>query len=78
MLAMVTTIQISNELLEALKNRKMHDNESYETLIWDLLEDTMELSDETKRHIEQSRKEIEAGRTVPLSKIKSNLGLKNV
>jgi len=72
---MATTIQISNELLDALKNRKMYDKESYEALIWDLLEDTMELSEETKRHIELSRKEIAAGKTVPLSKIKKNLGL---
>lgn len=72
---MATTIQISNKLLEELKNRKMYDKESYEALIWNLLEDTMELSEETKRHIEQSRKEIAAGKTVPLSQIKKNLGL---
>ncbi len=72
---MATTIQISNKLLEELKNRKMYDKESYEALIWDLIEDTMELSEETKRHIEQSRKEIAAGKTVPLSQIKKKLGL---
>ncbi|MBI5872034.1 hypothetical protein HZB88_03025 [archaeon] len=74
---MVTTIQISNKLLEELKNRKMYDKESYEALIWDLIEDTMELSEATKRHIEESRKEIAAGKTVPLSKIKRKLGLQN-
>lgn len=72
---MATTIQVSNKLLQALKNRKIIGKESYENLIWDLLEDTMELSEATKRHIEQSRKEIAIGKTVPLSKIKKNLGL---
>ncbi|MFH0876469.1 MAG: hypothetical protein V1859_11115 [archaeon] len=72
---MVTTIQISNKLLDTLKNRKMYDKESYEALIWDLIEDTMELSEATKKHIEQSRKEIAAGKTVPLSQIKKNLGM---
>jgi hypothetical protein len=75
MMAMATTIQISNNLLEALKSRKMYDDESYETVIWDLMEDTMELSEETKRHIEQSRKELAAGKTLPLSQVKKNLGL---
>jgi len=73
--AMATTIQISNKLLGALKNRKMYDNESYETLIWDLLEPTMELSEETKRHIEQSKREMAAGKTIPLSQIKKKLGM---
>ncbi|MEK6917281.1 MAG: hypothetical protein AABW92_06080 [Nanoarchaeota archaeon] len=72
---MATTIQISNKLLDVLKNRKMYDKESYETLIWDLLEDTMELSEATKRHIEQSKKEMASGKTVPLSRIKKKLGL---
>ncbi len=72
---MVTTIQVSEKLVEKLKNRKMYDKESYEQVIWDLLEDTMELSEETKKHIEQSRKEIAAGKTVSLEQIKKNLGI---
>ncbi len=75
---MATTIQISNKLLGVLKNRKMYDKESYEALIWDLIEDTMELSEETKRRIEQSEREIAAGKTVTLSQIKKNLGMQNV
>lgn len=73
--SMVTSIQVSEELLETLKKRKMYSKESYEDLIWDLLEDTMELSKQTKKHIEQSRKEIKAGKTIPLSEVKNKLGL---
>ena len=61
-----TTIQISTELLNQLKNRKIVDKESYEELIWDLLEDTMELSEQTKKDIEQSTKEIIEGKTIIL------------
>lgn len=70
-----TTIQISNKLVNVLKERKMYDKESYEDIIWDLLEDTMEISEETKRHLEQSRKEIKEGKTISLSEVKKKLKL---
>lgn len=72
---MATTIQVSEPLMDALKNRKMYDKESYEDIIWDLLEDSMELSVETKRHIKQSEQEIAEGKTVSLEEIKKKLRL---
>ena len=71
---MATTIQISNDLLTELKNRKMYDNETYEDIIWDLFEDSMELSDETLRHIEASKKDLAEGKTITLSELKKKLG----
>lgn len=75
---MVTTIQVSDSLLKELKSKKMHEKESYEEVIWDLLEDTMELSEETKRNIEKSLKEIKQGKTVTLDEVKRKLKIKNV
>jgi len=72
---MATTIQVSNDLLEELRSRKMYDKESYEEVIWDLIEDTTELSEETKKRIEQSEKEIKEGKTVTLAEVKRELGL---
>ncbi|HJX05644.1 MAG TPA: hypothetical protein VJ461_02960 [Candidatus Nanoarchaeia archaeon] len=72
---MVTTIQVSNELITQLRNRKIYDKESYEDIIWDLLEDSMELSEETRKHIKQSEQDIKAGKTVPLSEVKKRIGL---
>ncbi len=72
---MATTIQISEKLMGELKNKKMYGKESYEEIIWDLLEDTMELSEETKRHIKQSEKEIKEGKTATLAEVKKQLGL---
>ncbi|MBU1975317.1 MAG: hypothetical protein KKG59_02840 [Nanoarchaeota archaeon] len=72
---MATTIQISQKLVKELKDRKLYDKESYEEVIWDLLEDTMELSEETKKHIEKSRKDFKNGRTYSHEQVKKELGL---
>jgi predicted transcriptional regulator len=72
---MATTIQVGEELLFKLKERKMYDKESYEEVIYDLLEDSMELSEETLKHIKQSEKEIKEGKTVSLEQIKKRLRL---
>ena len=72
---MATTIQISEDLLETLRKRKLNKKESYENIIWDLLEDTMELSEETKRDIAKSRKEIKEGKVKTLEQIKKELNL---
>ena len=73
--AMATTIQISPVLMKKLKDRKFYDKESYEEVIWDLIEDTMELSEETKRDILQSEKDIKAGRVHTLEEVKKEFGL---
>ncbi len=70
---MDTTIQISKELLGKLQKMKMHNKESYEDIIWDLLEDRMEFSDETKRNIAQSEKEIGEGKVISFEEVKRKL-----
>ena len=72
---MVTTIQISEELLKHLKKMKLHEKESYEDIILDLIEDRLELSEETKREIEESRKEAKEGKTISLEEIKKKLAI---
>jgi len=59
---MDTTIQISRNLLEKLQLMKMHNKESYEDIIWDLIEDRMELSEETKRSLIEYEKNIKEGK----------------
>ena len=70
---MDTTIQISSELLERLRNMKMYSKESYESIIWDLVEDRLEFSEETKKNIELSRKEIREGKTISLETLKKKI-----
>jgi predicted transcriptional regulator len=71
-----TTIQISRELQKMLEERKLVANESYEEVIVDLLEDTMELSEETKRDIAQARADVKAGRVKTLEQVKRELKLR--
>ena len=56
-LDMQTSIRISNDLLNTLKSFK-DKGESYEDIIWDLLEDRMELSEETKKGIKEAEKDL--------------------
>ena len=72
---MATTIQVSNDLVEELRTRKMYSKESYEDVIWVLLEDSMELSEETKRRIEKARKEISKGKFYTHEQVKKELKL---
>ncbi|MAF34251.1 hypothetical protein CMO91_00220 [Candidatus Woesearchaeota archaeon] len=72
---MATTIQISKNLQNALSKRKLVAKETYEEVIWDLLEDRMELSEETKKDIEIARKEFKEGKGKTLAQVKKELGL---
>ena len=72
---MATTIQVSRELLGTLQKRKLYDKESYEEVIWDLVEDSRELNEETKRDIEKARAEIKAGKFYTHEQVKKRLGL---
>ncbi|MCE8424105.1 MAG: hypothetical protein J5U16_09290 [Candidatus Methanoperedens sp.] len=70
---MATTIQISADLQKELTNRKLSDKETYEEVIWDMLEDSQELSDETKKEIAEARAEIKAGRSYTIAQVKKEL-----
>ncbi len=72
---MVTTIQVSEELKERLAQRKASAKDSYETIIWDLLEDTMELNEQTKKEIRLAREEFQEGKFVTHAQLKKELGL---
>lgn len=72
---MVSTIQISEDLKNRLALRKMSNKDTYEDVIWDLLEDTLELSEQTIREIEQARKEFKEGKYISHEKLKKELGL---
>lgn len=75
---MATTIQISNPLLEQLKQMKLHAKESYEEIIWDMIEDRMELSKETKQAIVNYEKDVKEGNWdnfVSFEDVKKELGI---
>jgi hypothetical protein len=72
---MATTIQVSTKLLKELKDKKLYEKESYEEVIWSLLEDTMEISEETKRRIAKAETEFREGKFVTHEQVKQELGL---
>ena len=72
---MATTIQISKELQEELNKKKFFDRETYEEVIWDLMEDTMELSEQTKEEIAEARKEFKEGKSYTLKEIEKEVGV---
>ena len=72
---MDTTIQISKRLQKELLKRKLYEKETYEEIIWDMIEDSMELNDQTKKEIAETRAEIKEGKVHSLRKVKKELGL---
>lgn len=72
---MPTTIQVSEKLQKELAKRKMYEKETYEEVIWDLMEDSQELDEETKREIAQARQEIREGKYHTLEDVKRELEL---
>ena len=72
---MATTIQVSQQLQKELIQRKLYMNESYEEVIWDMIEDISELSEETKKEIAKAEMEIKSGKTVPIGEVKKKLGM---
>lgn len=69
-----TTIQISKELAKKLQDSRISDSESYEDVIWDLLEDHMELSEETKKAIKEAEEDYKKGRVYSLEDVKKEFG----
>ena len=72
---MDTTIQISKRLQKELLKRKFFNKETYEEIIWDMIEDNEELNAQTKKELAESRAEIKAGKVHTLGKVKKELGL---
>jgi hypothetical protein len=68
-----TTMQVSADLIDKLRLMKISDSETYEDVIWDLLEDRMELSAETKKNIAQSEQEIKQGKFITLEDYKKKM-----
>ena len=71
---MVTSIQISEDLQKVLVSRKLFEKETYEEVIWDLVEDVQEINEETKKELALARAEIKAGKSHTLAEVKKELG----
>jgi predicted CopG family antitoxin len=72
---MTTTIQVSDQLVDTLKKRKQYDKESYDEIIWNLVEDSMEIGEQAKKEIAIARAEIISGKFHTHEQVKKKLGL---
>jgi len=72
---MYTTIQISSDLKELLEKMKLYERETYNEIIERLVEDELELSEETKKEIQLALKEIKQGKYVTHEEAKKKLGI---
>ncbi len=72
---MDTSIQISKRLQKELLKRKFFDKETYEEVIWDMIEDNEELNDQTKKELAEARAEVKSGKIHSLAKVKKEMGL---
>lgn len=70
-----TTIQVSSKLKSALDKRKIVEAESYEEIIWGLLEDNLALSEETKAEIARAEADLKAGRYKTIGQVREELGI---
>lgn len=69
-----TTIQLSQEMKQALEGMKLHPRETYEEVLERLLEDLRELNKVTKKEIEQAIRDIKAGKYRTHKQLKDELG----
>ena len=75
---METSIQISHELIQKLKMMKMYAKESYEDLIWDLIEDRLEFSKNVKDSIKKYESDLTKEKKEKFTKlhdVKMELGI---
>ena len=69
------TIRISGELKKKLDEMKILKEDTYEDIMWGLVEDRMELNRETLDEIEKARKEIRKGNCHTLEEVKERLSI---
>lgn len=71
---MVTTIKISENMHERLESLKMYPRETYNDVLERVLEDLSELNDETRKSIEEARKQIEDGEFITHEDLGKEMG----
>ena len=73
-----TTIQISQETLNRMKNLKSHERQSYDELLNGILDniEVEELSEQEIKEIQESLEDVKRGRTKPIEQVAKELGIK--
>jgi len=72
---MATTIQISDDVKQHLDKLKIFERETYNEIIFNMIEDNLEISEKTKRDIAEARKQAKEGKVISHQEVKKRLGL---
>jgi len=72
---MTTTIQISDNVKQVLEKMKIFERETYNEVIENMIEDNLELNEQTKKELEEARERIKKGEFVTHEEVKKELGL---
>ena len=72
---MPTTIQVSNALKAELTALKLYERETYDEVLWNLIEDSRELSREALALLAEAEADVAAGRLVSLDELARDLDL---
>ena len=72
---MATTIQISDSVKQTLDRMKIIKRETYNDVIEILIEDNLELSEQTKKDIAKARKQVKEGKVFTQEEVEKRLGL---
>jgi len=72
---MPTTIQISDNVKNILDKMKIYERETYNEVIENMIEDSLELNEETKKEIEEARRRVRSGKFLTQEEAEKRLGL---
>jgi hypothetical protein len=64
------SINVSSDLLHELNKRKTSADDSYEDVIWDVIEASTEVNEVTKRRIANARQQFREGKFKTLEEVK--------
>ena len=67
---MPTTIQISNDVKKTLEKMKLFDRDTYNDILERMIEDNLELNEETKKELKNRRKQ----KNISNEEVKRRLG----
>jgi predicted transcriptional regulator len=70
----ITTIQVDVEVKNKLEELKLSDRDTFNDVIEDLIEDSMELNDVTKKELAESVAQIEKGEFISHENLGRELG----
>ena len=69
------SIRVSADLKKELDKHKLYKRDTYEGVIWDLVERHKTVNEKTIKEIEQSRKEFREGKRISHDELKRKLNL---